>query len=64
MHTAPANPDFLEGTVTNINLRYITIASSDGEVLIPSSTVLTDPVVVLNEAEKTNASSDIRPTRN
>lgn len=36
-----------EGSVTSINLRYIVIDADEREVLVPSSTVLTNPVVIL-----------------
>jgi len=37
-----------EGVVDDINLRYISLRTKDRTVLIPSSTVLTDPVAVLD----------------
>lgn len=43
-----------EGVVNDINLRYISLLSTDRVVLIPSSTVLTDPVAVLDTDKQQN----------
>lgn len=42
----------LEGIVTQIDLRYTTLQTSDRRILIPNSSLLTNPITVVTEAPR------------